>query len=290
MPTIEIDGVNIEYRVYGEGVPVFLVAGRRQGRDAFRPLARAMGDRVQVILWDRPNTGESDLYLKAEPSEQEAWADMGAELARRLELSPAYFGGGSAGCRNAVMTAIRHPDVVRGLLLFMATGGPFACQNLGYSYHTPYIRAAQTGGMQAVAQTPHFAERIQKNPRAEKQLLSMDPDEFIRMMFKWNETFYYREDTPVVGATEDQLRGLKMPTLLMHGNDDHHTRATSDRLAKLLPNVEQVDTPWTEDEYHKLTANVVPGKTMGRDILPRLADPFCAFVQKTEAKLQPVAR
>lgn len=180
MATITIDGASIHYESFGSGPALVLTPGGRMEKEVLRPLARALADRCHVVTWDRRNTGASDLYLGGERSELEVWADDLAELVRQLGIAPAYLGGGSAGCRVTLAAAVRHPTVVRGLLLFQASGGPYTAQNLGYQYHVPYVQAAHRGGMAAVAETPHFAERIEKNPAARGQLLAADPNEFIR--------------------------------------------------------------------------------------------------------------
>ena len=86
--------------------------------------------------------------------EEEIWADDWAQLMRHLNAVPAFFGGGSSGARLALLTSLRHADLVRGLLLLRITGGAFTAGRLPDNYYGQFIRAAEQGGMAAVCATP----------------------------------------------------------------------------------------------------------------------------------------
>ncbi|HLY81913.1 MAG TPA: alpha/beta hydrolase, partial [Acidimicrobiales bacterium] len=178
MPTAVIDGCTIHYQLSGEGAPVALTPGGRLGMDAIRSTSDLLATRYRVFQWDRRNTGASDVWI-GDPSEQLVWADDLAEMLRRLDMAPAYLAGGSAGSRVAYLTALRHPDVVKGLVLWSVSGGPYSSQFLGYQYHTPFITEAMKGGMEAVIGTPFFRERIDANPSNRSRLLALDPVEFV---------------------------------------------------------------------------------------------------------------
>src|SRR6202021_596300 len=138
MHTFYVGDRAIRYPRTGSGPPVLLTPGGRLGSSALASLARALQDHVQLIEWDRSNTGSSDLYLDP-PPEHYRWADDAALLVEHLGLGSVVFIGGSAGSRVAYLAAIRHPQVVRGLVLWSVSGGGYSSQLLGYQYHTPYI-------------------------------------------------------------------------------------------------------------------------------------------------------
>ena len=143
--------------------------------------------------------------------------------------------------------------------------------------------------MEAVAETPFYAERIAKNPENRDRLLAMDPKEFIRTMYRWNENFYYRPDVPTIGCTEDDLRSIRAPVFLFHNHDDDptHPRYVSDRVATLLPNVvDRAELPWSYEEWINVLNGKVQGATAARSLLPRLADTYAAFIARMEAHLQ----
>jgi pimeloyl-ACP methyl ester carboxylesterase len=276
MPSLTIDDCTIDYELLGneDGPPVVLTPGGRLGREFVRPLAMQLADDAHVLLWDRRNTGLSDVFIGGEGSEQEIWADDLAALLRHVGFEPAYVGGGSAGCRVSVLTAIRHPDVVKGLLLWSASGGAFGSTYLGYTYHVPYIVAARTGGMQAVIETPFFAERIEAKATNRDRLLALDAEEFIAVMKRWNEFFLYRPDTPMVGATEDELRAIEVPALIFEGNDDIHPAEPAEAMHRLMPNSQFASSPWSATEWWR---GPLP------ELYTRLAVRMLEFVRETEA-------
>ena len=248
MDTFYVGDRAIHYRRTGEGTPVILTPGGRLGSSALASLAHSLQDHMQLIEWDRSNTGSSDLYLDA-PPEQYRWADDAALLVEHLGVGRAIFIGGSAGSRLAYLTAIRHPEVVSGLILWSVSGGGYGSQVLGYQYHTPYIEAAVRGGMAEVAQTPHYRELIKANPGNEARLLNMDADQFMAVMKSWNEVFYSAPETPVIGATVSELRAVTVPTLVFNGNDDVHPAPAAEALHEAIPGSRLVPCAWTRDDF-----------------------------------------
>src|SRR5262249_28248930 len=125
MAFTKIRGANIHYEVLGERGPwVALSPGGRRGLDG----VQSLGERIaaagyRVLLHDRRNCGESDVVIDGEDAEFEIWADDLYELLGQHDARPAFAGGSSSGCRLALLLALRHPDAVRGLLLWRVTGG-----------------------------------------------------------------------------------------------------------------------------------------------------------------------
>jgi pimeloyl-ACP methyl ester carboxylesterase len=250
MPTAKVDNLSIAYEVLGNhGSPIVWLQGARSGRDLMRPIAEPLSAYHRCLIYDRRNCGESDILIAGDKSEQEIWADELATLLNQLGFAPAYLGGWSAGCRVALLTAIRHPEVVRGLLLGWVTGGGHAAQQLAHTYYGQFIEAAEKGGMEAVAATPFFAERITQNPGNKLRLMSMDPREFIATMAGWGRYFSEAGDLPVIGATEAELAGIKVPTCIVAGDDDVHPLSAAQNLHRILPNSEFHDPPIPKAEF-----------------------------------------
>ena len=60
-----------------------------------------------------------------------------------------------------------------------------------------------------------------------------------------------RADELVPGLPDAGARRLPVPALVFRSgaSDPHHTRATSERLAELLPSAELVEPPWGDREW-----------------------------------------
>lgn len=243
MPVATVRGAAIHYQIVGEkGAWVSLSPGGRRPLEA----VRSLGERIahagyRVLLHDRRNCGASDVIIDGEESEYDIWADDLQNLMTQLGALPAYIGGASSGCRMSILFAMRHPQGVRALLLWRVTGGRIAAEHLAHQYYTDYIELAQRGGMAAVCESEHFRERIAARPENRVRLMAMDPQRFIAVMSHWREYFIAGADQPVIGASEDELRSIRVPTCIVPGNDRIHARRAGENVGRLMPRAEVHD-------------------------------------------------
>jgi pimeloyl-ACP methyl ester carboxylesterase len=255
MAAVEIDGTTIAYEIIGEGPPWVLTPGGRFSKDTpgIRELAEALAARGQrVLIWDRPNTGASDICFTGS-SESEMQADKLAGLLRTLDLAPAVIVGGSGGARVSLLTAARHPDVVAKLAMLWISGGVYGLMLLGVHYCGESIRVAWRGGMEAVVELPEWAEVLERNPGNRQRFLHLDPHEFIATLERWMLVYCPDPNAPVPGLSDEECAKLDVPTLVYRSGttDPHHTRATSERLHELIPNSRLVEPPWGDDEWNE---------------------------------------
>jgi pimeloyl-ACP methyl ester carboxylesterase len=250
MAFVHLHGVRLHYQVLGEQGPWLALAsgGRRSGAE-FEALARRIAARgFRVVLHDRRNTGASEVCIEGEQGEEEIWADDWVQLMQQLKATPAFFGGGSSGARLALLTSLRHPDRVRGLLLLRITGGAFTAARLPDNYYGQYIRAAEQGGMAAVCATPHYQALIQANPSNLARLMAMDPIRFIAVMRHWLAVFLQGPREPVLGMTIEALQAIRVPTWLVPGNDLTHVSRHGREAAALIPGCELFELPVPDEE------------------------------------------
>ncbi|HEX2227800.1 MAG TPA: alpha/beta hydrolase [Candidatus Binatia bacterium] len=236
MPMTLIRGVNINYKIIGDKGPwVALSPGGRRDISGIELLASKVAETGhRVVIFDRRNCGASDVVIDGQDSEYEIWADDVHELLRQLGALPAVVGGSSSGCRTSLLFALRHPEAVKALLLWRVTGGRFACERLAQEYYGQYIEAAQRGGMGAVCEMEHWKERIAARPENRSALIKIDVQRFVAVMSRWREYFLQGADLPVIGATEAELKTIKVPACIIPGNDLTHGRQIGENLGKLL--------------------------------------------------------
>jgi len=264
VPVAEIEGLRIAYDVVGEGDPWVLTPGGRFSKDTpgLHELAGALAAAgKRVLVWDRPNTGASDVCF-AGSSESAMQADVLAGLLRRLDLAPATIAGGSGGSRVSLLTAARHRDVARRLALWWISGGPYGLLSLATHYCGDSIAAAWRGGMAAVPELPEWSEVLERNPANRQRFLAQDPEEFIATLEQWMLAYCPRPDQLVPGVTDDELRRLDLPALVFRSgvSDPHHTRATSERLAALLPAAHLIEPPWGDAEWNERMVAAASGE------------------------------
>ena len=140
MPTAKIRDVTLTYEILGDGGPfVALQPGGRRAGASLRPLAQKIAEAGnRVVIYDRRNTGASDIAIDGE-SENQEWADDLHALLREIDAQPAFVGGSSSGCRLALLLALQHPEAVRGLLLWRVTGGAHAGTEHDVSWYAPSL-------------------------------------------------------------------------------------------------------------------------------------------------------
>jgi pimeloyl-ACP methyl ester carboxylesterase len=225
MPVSKIRGVNINWQVIGDKGPwVVMTSGGRRSYEEFIPLATkiaAYGH--QVLLHDRRNTGASEVLIEGDEGEEIPWTRDMYELTSQHNIQPAFFCGSSSGARTSILFYLRYPQAVRGLLLMRVTGGAFAAGRLPENYYGQFIRTAQQGGMTAVCATEQWKERIAANPSTRDRLMAMPPEKFIEVLTRWNEIFVAGGKYPVMGVSEQELQSIKVPTIVIPGNDKTHS-------------------------------------------------------------------
>jgi len=256
MATANIDGTTIAYEIIGDsGTPWVLTPGGRFSKDTpgVRQLAEALaapGNRV--LIWDRPNTGASDVCFTGS-SESAMQADRLAGLLTELDMAPAFIFGGSGGARVSLLTAARHPEVADRLAMVWISGGVYGLMTLALVYCGESIRVAWRGGMAAVLQLPEWAEVLERNPSNRERFLALDPREFIETLERWMLAYCPDPTAIVPGLSNEACGQLTVPTLIFRSgaSDAHHTRATSERVHELIPGSVLVEPPWGDGEWNE---------------------------------------
>lgn len=250
MPIANIRGVSLRYTIIGDDGPyVTLITGGRRGFDEFVPLAEKVAAYgYRVLLHDRRNTGASDIKMAAEDVEEAVWADDLNELLRHLDAAPAFIGGSSSGARTALMFGLRHPQSARGLLLLRVSGGSFAAERLPENYYNQFIRIAESGGMEAICATPEYGERIAANPANRDRLMAMSAEEFIDIQTRLRDLFVAGADLPVFGVTEAELNSIRIPTIVIPGNDKVHDSRSGRAVHAMIPGSEMHLLPMEDQD------------------------------------------
>ena len=281
MPTAEIDGTQLAYDIVGDGDPWVLTPGGRFSKDVpgIRDLAEALAAQgKKVLIWDRPNCGASDVCFTG-TSESQMQADRLAGLLRHLDMAPAVIFGGSGGSRVSLLTAATHPDVASALAMVWTSGGVYGLLLLATHYCGESIRAAWLGGMEAVIELPEWAEVLERNPRNRDLFLQQEPREFIATLEQWMLAYCPDPSSTVPGIANDALTGMSVPTLVFRSgvSDLHHTRATSETLAELIPGAQLVEPPWPDDEWKQRSLAVAEGRGALFERWPLLAPRLLEF-------------
>ncbi|MCE7796904.1 alpha/beta hydrolase [Sphingobium sufflavum] len=282
MARIDVNGIGIVYEIIGDGPRTAAITpGGRFSKDAggIRELAEAVAQGgFRVLIWDRPNTGESDIAFTGE-GESFQNADTLGGLLRALDFGPTMLIGGSGGGREMLLTAVRHPDVVERVFVLWLSGGAIGIATLPIFYCADAIMAAFDGGMAAVAALPGWQEPLTRNPANRARLLAMDVDGFIARMRLWSEAFMPHPGVPVSCMTAAQLAAIRVPVAILRSgeSDPHHSRATSEAMARLIPGAHLAEPPWGDTEWLTQLTRSMKGEGALFGHWPMLAPQILAF-------------
>jgi pimeloyl-ACP methyl ester carboxylesterase len=106
--TAEVNGVNLWYRISGDGEPVMQIHGAGFGHYNFDPATPELSKHFMVVDYDMRGYGRSDRPVQA--YDMEVWADDVAGLMKALDIEEAHIHGTSMGGMIAIVFAGKYPD------------------------------------------------------------------------------------------------------------------------------------------------------------------------------------
>ncbi len=261
MPEVEVNGGIVVYELIGPegGQVAVLTPGGRFSKDypGVHELAQALADGgKRVLLWDRPNTGASDVQLFG-PTESHMRAATLAGMIEQLHLGPVVVLGGSGGARDSIVFTIEHPHLVQRLGVWSIVGGSFSEMSLAGVYTMSELRTVRASGIEAVLEMPGVAgswpELIAANPRNRDRLLAIGSEEFERVLNRWFNAYIPKPNEAIPGVPDWQFDDITVPTLIIRGGerDFDHPKRTSYEVHCLIRGSRLIEPPWPEDAWEQ---------------------------------------
>jgi pimeloyl-ACP methyl ester carboxylesterase len=255
--TASVNGATLAYREQGEGEPVVFVHGSADDLRSWDQQLPAIGASYRAIAYSRRYARPNEDIAPGVDDQTLPHVDDLVAFLRVMRAAPAHLVGHSWGGLISLVAAIRHPELVRSLvlqeppvlslvmsvpprprellrLLVRRPGTAFVILRFAAKTWTPTQKAFRRGDDEAAMQT--FAcgllgkETYERLPPGRKQ----QAFENVRAV-----------RAQVLGAgfpplNEDDVRGVQAPTLLMTGErSPPYLPRLTDRLQQLLPNAER---------------------------------------------------
>ena len=117
---ITIDGLNVHYKIAGQGQPILILHGWGVGSDSWIRVQELLSKKYLVVVPDLPGFGKT-------PSPPVGWSldryvDFTESFQRELNLESLILLGHSFGGRIAIAYAVKYPEKLSRLILCAAAG------------------------------------------------------------------------------------------------------------------------------------------------------------------------
>jgi len=219
MPIANINGVDLNYEVSGQGPAVVFLHGYTGSTQDWASQVRVLSPHYQVIVMDHRGHGKSAAPSGEEDYSVDILATDTFGLLNMLGIRKCCLGGHSLGGFTTLQFAVKHQDMLAGLVLVDTSSGQFG-RDMDYAQLRQELdHLARTQGMGAAfeydaANNPMRVERFQKHPEqreiARQKALQTSIDGYIymsRAISKWE-------------PLTERLPEIKVPTLIFWGDED----------------------------------------------------------------------
>ena len=217
MPSIHVNGAWLHYQEHGSGPETVVFAhGLLWSGRMFDAQVRALGGRYRCVTFDFRGQGGSEVTRGG--YDMDTLAEDAAELIHTLGCAPCHFAGLSMGGFIGMRLAIRHPELLRSLMLLETSADPEPRENV--PRYTLLALVARLFGLRLVASRVMpimFGRKFLDDPaRAELRA------EWRRRMIANHRVGITRAVRGVIRrqGVYDQLGRIAVPTLVVVGDQD----------------------------------------------------------------------
>ena len=192
-----VNGLEMYYEIHGTGEPLALLHGAYMTVDAMGPLVPGLAETRQVIAVELQGHGRTADVDR--PITYEGMADDTAALLRHLGIEGSDVFGFSMGGAVALQLAVRHPALVRKLVVASAS---YTSDGMQPELHemVPNITPEMFAG------SPIEAAYLEVAP---------NPEDFPKLVEKLKRL----DMTPFAWPAED-IRGIEAPAMVVVGDAD----------------------------------------------------------------------
>ena len=221
MPTFSANGVEIYYEVTGQGYPLIWSHEFGGSYDSWEAQVKFFSRRYQVITYAARGWPPSDVPEGPAAYTQDIVVNDLYLLMRHLNISEAHIGGLSMGGSVALNFGIAHPEMAKSLIVASAGSGS--------TNRDTFLSTGQSMADRLLSEgmVPVAEDYGTTNIRV--QLRRKDPigfETFARLLSEHSATgsaLTYQGfvmNRPTVFELEDKLKSLRVPTLIMIGDED----------------------------------------------------------------------
>ena len=228
MPIVKIKGINISYKVEGQGEPLVMIHGLGNTKCDWMLQTPSFSRHYRVITFDNRGAGRSD--KPGGPYTTKIMADDVIGLMNFLKLEKAHILGFSLGGMIAQELAIQYPERINKLIL----ASTFCCQDNLLNGHTPELFGALDLRLKGKAGP---VTRLAFNNSVNRIVFTILNTIHAKLENKTDTIgLIAQKEADVNHFTADRLYLISSPTLVITGTADRITKPSSSaQIAQLIP-------------------------------------------------------
>ena len=235
MPRALINGVELEYSDVGEGFPLIWAHEFAGSMDSWDAQVGFFARRYRVITYNARGYPPSQVPQDLSAYSQDIAVADCYGLLQHLGIDQAYVGGLSMGGSLALHFGLQHPDVARALIVAAAGTGSDDNEAFRASWRQQAGRL-ESQGMEALREYAAGPARVQlrrKDPAGYRR--------FVDLLMQHSGLgsaltgLGVQVARPPIYAWEQQCRALRVPTLIMCGDEDEPCINPSVFLKRCIP-------------------------------------------------------
>lgn len=245
---IHVRGIELNYIEQGQGEPLILLHGGQGDYRSWESLMKELSPQFRVISYSRRFNYPNNNPITAEYHSAYTEADDLAAFIRKLKLGRVHLVGTSMGAFTALALAVKHPQMVRSLVLAEppvhqwmkdTPDGASAYREFMNTVQEP-ARAAFTAGDDKTAMS-FFVNGIIGAGRFD----SLSPEGLAAVM---QNSRFFKANTlssdPYPNLSKEKVKRLRIPVLIITGeNTIRIHKLVNEELARLLPKAERAIIP-----------------------------------------------
>ena len=232
MPTTPVNGIDLYHEDHGSGEPFLLLHGFAGTTDMWRPQVTPFSQGRRFITYDMRGHGQSSAPDSVRDYSLDIVVEDQRQLLDRLGVDRAIIGGLSLGGYVSIGFYFRHPEMVKAMVL--ADTGPGYRNPKGgmEQWNRTRVEAAEVlfkEGMAGYRQSAYAASNYYSTPEV------MDrhrPHGLANVALG-----------VMIGPVMPPLEEIKVPTLIICGENDTPFRAATDYMESRIPGSEKIIIP-----------------------------------------------
>ena len=245
---IHVRGIELHYIKQGQGEPLILLHGGQGDYRSWESLMNLLSPQYQAISYSRRFNYPNNNPITAKYHSAYTEADDLAALIRKLKLGRVHLVGTSIGAFTALALAVKHPEMVRSLVL----AEPPVHQ---WVRDTPNGASAYREFMTTIQEPARAAFKAGDDKTAMKFFVdgiigagrfnSLPPEGLASVM---HNSRFFKANTlssdPYPNLSKEKVKRLRIPILIITGeNTIRIHKLVNEELVRLLPNAEQAIIP-----------------------------------------------